>query len=76
MERGYWYSAFAPNGWVDWFCGACKKRVHNDDVHVSLDWKYCPYCGDKKMQPIRNRSVPDAELPKSNREYLDWLLAD
>ena len=36
---------FASNGWLDWLCEKCDKVIHNNDVHVNLDWKYCPYCG-------------------------------
>lgn len=75
MERGYWYNAFAPNGWTDWFCGACKDKVENTDVHVTLSWNYCPYCGDKKVEDKRTRikALPEEEFPKETREYYEWL---
>lgn len=38
---------FADNGWLDWICTNCNKTIYNDDVHVTLDWKSCPYCGKK-----------------------------
>ena len=45
-----WKSDFADNGWLDWFCPDCGKKVWNDDVHVSLNWNYCPYCGSKIIE--------------------------
>ena len=38
---------FSSNGWVDWICTSCNKIIYNDNVHVTLDWGYCPYCGKK-----------------------------
>ena len=35
---------FADNGWADHICAECGY-TENTDVHVSLDWKFCPGCG-------------------------------
>ena len=43
-----WICTEARNGWLNWYCTSCKSLVHNDDIHVQLDFKYCPYCGTKK----------------------------
>ena len=48
-----WKSEFASNGWLDWFCPDCGKKVWNDDVHVSLDWNYCPLCGSKMYEEVK-----------------------
>lgn len=45
--KAHWHAEFANNGWIDWFCPHCKQLVANMDVHINLDWKYCPYCGKK-----------------------------
>ena len=51
-KTAYLLCHFAKNGWMDWFCSACgDKPIYNDDVHVSVDWKYCPYCGAKFIKP-------------------------
>lgn len=41
-----WLTKFANNGWLDWYCPHCGRWVLNEDVHVTLGWKYCPYCGE------------------------------
>lgn len=38
--------SLADNGWADHTCSNCGY-VENTDVHVFLDWKYCPNCGCK-----------------------------
>ena len=48
MKR--WIVEFADNGWLDWICPHCKRTVWNDDIHVGLDWIYCPYCGEKVIE--------------------------
>lgn len=40
-----WIWKLADNGWVDWICPKCGWR-YNDDIHVTLDYKYCPMCGE------------------------------
>ena len=45
-KTGHWIYRFADNGWADHICSECG-HVENTDVHVHLDWKYCPYCGAK-----------------------------
>lgn len=39
-----WEHRFANNGWMDHICPVCGY-VENTDVHVNLDWRYCPSCG-------------------------------
>ena len=29
-----------------WICPKCGWR-YNDDIHVTLDYKYCPMCGER-----------------------------
>lgn len=43
MSRWIW--KLADNGWADWICPKCGWR-YNDDIHVTLDYKYCPMCGE------------------------------
>lgn len=44
-----WESKLADNGWKDVSCSNCKHTI-NVDVHCSVDYKYCPYCGAKMNQ--------------------------
>lgn len=41
---GYWKWQLADNGWADHICSECGFK-HNTDIHVTLNWKYCPNCG-------------------------------
>ena len=38
---------FADNGWLDWICTNCHEVIYNDDVHIHLNWKFCPLCGHR-----------------------------
>ena len=42
--RGKWLRKFESHRWVNNTCSNCgwAKIV---DIHVSLDYNYCPYCG-------------------------------
>lgn len=42
--QGEWIWQLANNGWVDHICSVCGY-TENTDIHVSLEWKYCPNCG-------------------------------
>ena len=44
--HAHWKWKLADNGWADTTCSNCG-HVWNMDVHVSLDYDYCPYCGAK-----------------------------
>ena len=37
----------ADNGWLDWICTSCNKVIYNDDIHVKLNWDFCPKCGKR-----------------------------
>lgn len=39
-----WIWKPADNGWADHICSNCGY-TENTDIHVKLDWKYCPGCG-------------------------------
>lgn len=49
-----WIVRFAYNGWKDYICPKCNY-TENVDIHVRLDWYYCPACGEK---------LRDGEHPK------------
>ena len=74
METGYFYWYWDFLGWLTWVCGACKEEVHRDDVHVTLNWKYCPWCGDKKHEsPVKAFDKDTIKmLPKSQQRFVDW----
>ena len=57
-----WIKEFADNGWVDWICPKCGW-CYNDDIHVRLDYKYCPMCGE--------RMVDDGEEVAKNNQTND-----
>lgn len=42
-----WIWKLADNEWADWTCSNCgyTENAENTDIHVHLDWKYCPNCG-------------------------------
>ena len=42
--EGEWIWSLADNGWANHTCSACGY-TKNTDIHVRLDWKYCPNCG-------------------------------
>ena len=42
----YFKWSLADNGWADHTCSKCGF-VENTDIHVRLDWNYCPNCGRK-----------------------------
>lgn len=43
---GEWLWQLADNGWADHICSVCGY-TKNTDIHVSLNWSYCPHCGSK-----------------------------
>lgn len=43
-KKGHWIWSLADNGWADHTCSECGF-CENTDIHVKLDWKYCPKCG-------------------------------
>lgn len=50
---GEWLWRLADNGWADHICSECGF-TENTDIHVYLDWKYCPMCG-AYMKPKRGK---------------------
>lgn len=42
--HGKWLWELADNGWANWMCSECGY-TRNVDVHIVMDWEYCPYCG-------------------------------
>lgn len=52
-----WKCEFADNGWKDWICPDCDTVVWNDDVHVHLEWPYCPHCGNKIIEWEEEKEV-------------------
>ena len=45
---GYWNWKLADNGWADHICSECGFK-ENTDIHVKLNWGYCPKCGCKMI---------------------------
>lgn len=41
--------SLADNGWADHTCSACGY-VENTDIHVGLDWNFCPNCGRRVVE--------------------------
>ena len=46
---------FADNGWMDHTCSVCKY-TENTDVHVDVDWKYCPRCGSRFVTALNEET--------------------
>ena len=46
VVHAHWIWRLADNGWADTICSNCN-HLWNMDIHVSLDYDYCPYCGAK-----------------------------
>lgn len=44
LKTGRWLWELADNGWADHICSNCGY-TKNTDIHVKLDWRFCPYCG-------------------------------
>lgn len=42
----------AENGWADYTCKNCGYAT-NVDIHVSVTYNYCPYCGAKVINNKR-----------------------
>ena len=58
---GYWKWQLADNGWANHICSECGFK-HNTDIHVTLNWKYCPNCGakmgnDKQVLPYADQDT-------------------
>lgn len=62
-----WIHKFADNGWMDHICPICGF-TENTDVHVQLDWNYCPNCGARMKEYIPEciKESRDDELSSEN----------
>jgi hypothetical protein len=45
-KTGHWKWKLASNGWANHICSECGFKK-NTDIHVKLNWQYCPNCGAK-----------------------------
>ena len=43
-KPGHWKWELASNGWANHICSECGFK-ENTDIHVKLNWKFCPRCG-------------------------------
>jgi len=46
---GHWIWELASNGWANHICSKCGFK-ENTDIHVKLNWRYCPKCGAKMVE--------------------------
>ena len=44
VKHGEWLWELADNGWADHICSKCGYTI-NTDIHVIVDYDYCPNCG-------------------------------
>ena len=44
VVRGRWKWELADNGWANHICSDCGW-TKNTDIHVRLDYNFCPNCG-------------------------------
>lgn len=52
--------SLADNGWADHTCSNCGY-VENTDVHITLDWNFCPNCGAPIEKPKTNHRKQRSE---------------
>lgn len=64
-EFGVWIQQFATNGWMDNICSRCGFTI-NDDVHVRVDYKFCPGCGS----PMKNGNTANLTDKKAVSDTL------
>ena len=71
--KSEWIGMYADNGWLDWICPKCNTKVLNEDVHVHLDWTYCPYCGEKNIETIEEMTEDEyiEQIEKELKEQKD-----
>lgn len=62
----HWNWDLAKNGWTDWTCSYCGF-VENVDIHVTLNYNYCPHCG-RKMVPRNQDTNTDQNIKPSKKE--------
>ncbi len=48
-KRGKWLWELASNGWANHICSECGFK-ENTDIHVKLNWRYCPKCGAEMIE--------------------------
>lgn len=46
VVHGRWIAEFDDKGWKKHSCSGCGY-FRRTDIHVSLNWDYCPHCGAK-----------------------------
>lgn len=44
--KAFWKCELSNGGWADHICSNCGF-TETTDIHVKLEWKYCPYCGSE-----------------------------
>lgn len=44
VRHGMWLWELADNGWANHICSECNY-TKNTDIHVVMDYEYCPHCG-------------------------------
>ena len=49
QRTGHWRWELASNGWANHICSKCGFK-ENTDIHVKLNWRYCPNCGAKMVE--------------------------
>lgn len=55
---GVWNSKFSDNGWMDHICSNCGYTI-NTDVHVVIDYNFCPGCGSPMQNGMNKTSEED-----------------
>ena len=55
-----WIWKLANNGWADHVCSECGF-TENTDIHVYLDWNFCPMCGaDMRQKKNKEKANEDS----------------
>lgn len=67
-----WIHRCADNGWMDHICPVCGF-TENTDIHVQLDWNYCPNCGTRMSKlmdyPPERKGVFDSSSVYFERDH-------
>lgn len=69
-KHAHWNWDFASNGWADWTCSSCGF-TKNVDVHVTLDWDYCPKCGARMDEKEHAYEELPIDLDECECDYCD-----
>ncbi len=60
VRHGRWRWELADNGWANHICSNCGY-TKNTDIHVVMDYRYCPNCGARMDMVTDSNQVKDGD---------------